>query len=189
MTYQDYQVEGDQQGGAFDELYQRHYDAVRNKAYARCGDNEIAHDAAQDAFLQLWKVWLSGEKIAKPLAWLCRVAGNKARDMVKSKFHRNGTRPPAIMNDVASQQLSVLHMLERREDAEKFRRVLESLPAEDRELLDMRQALTRAEIAAKKGWSIRQVKRKLARLRISLRPLLEMYFPSRSQGRHRKAAG
>lgn len=197
MTYQHYQGEGDQQGGAsanmqhaeFDELYRRHYGAVWNKAYARCGDTEIAHDAVQEAFLQLWKAWLSGEKIAQPLAWLCCVAGNRARDMVKGKFHRNGTQPPAIINAVASQQPSVLHMLERCEDAEKFRRVLESLPAEDRELLDMRQALTRAEIAAKKGWSIRQVKRRLAELRVSLRLLLEEYFPSRSQCRRRKAAG
>ncbi|HEY7328624.1 MAG TPA: RNA polymerase sigma factor [Gemmataceae bacterium] len=173
----------------FEKLYQRHYSVVWHKVYARYGDDDIAHDAVQDAYVQLWKSWLSGEKIAHPLAWLCCVAARKARDIVKRKFHRNGTQPPAIMNAIASHVRSVLHGIERREDAEKFQRELESLPADDRELVDMRQALTIAEIAKMKGWSKRQVKRRLAKVRISLRPLLEEYFPSRSQCRCRKAVG
>jgi RNA polymerase sigma-70 factor, ECF subfamily len=172
----------------FEKLYRHHYVAVWHKAYACCRDYDIAHDAVHDAYLQLWKSWLSGEKITKPLTWLCSVAGNKAKDMVKRKFRRNGTHPPAIMNAVASKEPSVLHALARREHAAECWQGLESLPADDRELLNMRQALSIAEIAEKKGWSKRQVKRRLAKVRVTLRPLLEAYFPSHSQCGRRNSA-
>src|SRR5262245_15730503 len=97
----------------FEKLYQRHDGAVWNKAYACCGDYDIADDAVHYAYLQLWMSLLSGKKITNPLPLLCRIAGNKAKDMVKHKFRRNGTHPPAIMNAVASKEPSVLHALAR----------------------------------------------------------------------------
>lgn len=157
----------------FYNLFQCYSRKVWRAAYACCGDKHIAEDATQEAFLRLWQRLERGQKIASPLAWLCCVASHLATDQARSKFHRNGTQRPEIINGFASEEPSVLHALERREDAEKVQQGFAALPDDDRALLDMHQHQTIAEIAAEKGWSKSKVKKKLAKARAPLRPLLE----------------
>ena len=43
-------------------------------------DRELAADAAQDAFLQLYRHWDEMEEVRDPVAWLYRVAINRSND-------------------------------------------------------------------------------------------------------------
>ena len=43
-------------------------------------DRELAADAAQDAFIQLYRHWYDMEEIRDPVAWLYRVAINRSND-------------------------------------------------------------------------------------------------------------
>jgi DNA-directed RNA polymerase specialized sigma24 family protein len=43
-------------------------------------DRELAADAAQDAFIQLYRHWEEMEEVRDPVAWLYRVAINRSRD-------------------------------------------------------------------------------------------------------------
>lgn len=40
---------------AFKYLFDKHFDAVRNYLYYRCGDAELATDIAQDTFMRVWE--------------------------------------------------------------------------------------------------------------------------------------
>jgi RNA polymerase sigma-70 factor (ECF subfamily) len=125
----------------FEALYQRHSREVWALAYARWMNADTAMDITQEAFLRLWKQWESGEQIVNPRAWLLRVARNLAEDHAKSAFRRNGTHPPQTMNGVQAQQPLPLESLEREETFGQLRKVLDQLPAADREILTLRYAL------------------------------------------------
>jgi len=125
----------------FEALYQRHSREVWAMAYARWMDADTALDITQEAFLRLWKQWEGGETIVNPRAWLLRVARNLAEDFAKSAFRRNGTHPPQLMNGVKSHDPLPLEALEREENFEQLRQVMEQMPEADREILTLRYAL------------------------------------------------
>jgi RNA polymerase sigma-70 factor (ECF subfamily) len=129
------------QHGDFEALYQRYSREVWALAYARWMNADTATDIMQETFLRLWKQWDGGEPIVNPRAWLLRVARNLAEDHAKSAFRRNGTHPPATMNDVRSEAPLPLESLEREETFAQLRDVMEQLPRADREILTLRYAL------------------------------------------------
>ncbi len=125
----------------FEALYQRYSREVWALAYARWMNADTAMDIAQEAFLRLWKQWEACEQIANPRAWLLRVARNLAEDHAKSAFRRNGTSPPAAMNDVRADDPLPIESLEREETFAQIRDVLGQMPEADREILTLRYAL------------------------------------------------
>jgi RNA polymerase sigma-70 factor (ECF subfamily) len=125
----------------FEALYQRYSREVWALAYARWMNADTAMDIAQEAFLRLWKQWESGEQITNPRAWLLRVARNLAEDHAKSAFRRNGTSPPAAMNDVRADDPQPIEALERAETFAQIRDVMGQMPEADREILTLRYAL------------------------------------------------
>ena len=59
----------------FKEIFDSHFDAVRNYVYYRSGDQELATDIAQDTFLKFWeKQFRLDDNRVKPL--LFKIAGN-----------------------------------------------------------------------------------------------------------------
>ncbi|MCS6850385.1 MAG: sigma-70 family RNA polymerase sigma factor [Gemmataceae bacterium] len=151
----------------FEALYQRHGREVWATAYARWTNADGALDIVQEAFLRLWREWEAGEVILNPRAWLLRVARNLAEDYVKSSFHRNGTQPPPVLNDVRSTEPMPLETLERDETFARLRRELEQLSPADREILTLRYALgyNAAEIAETLGIQVSAVHMRLSRAR------------------------
>jgi len=125
----------------FEALYERHSREVWSVVYARWLNADLAMDLAQETFYRLWKQWDHGEKVLNPRAWLLRVARNLAEDHAKSAFHRNGTSPPQLMNDVQGRDLLPLERLERDEAVGQLRQELAGLSEADREILTLRYAL------------------------------------------------
>lgn len=76
-----------QQGdrGAFGELVSRYYDGVIKTVYHLCGDDQMAQDAAQEAFLRAW-VKLPAFRAQAPFRnWVYRIAVNAALDILRKK--------------------------------------------------------------------------------------------------------
>lgn len=57
-----------------DELYREHASDIHRYLFALCRSEEDAHDAVQDAFINLYGVLSRGGTIAQPRAWLVAVS-------------------------------------------------------------------------------------------------------------------
>lgn len=80
-------VQQAQQGdrGAFGELVSRYYDGVIKTVYHLCGDDQMAQDAAQEAFIRAW-VKLPTFKPQAPFRnWVYRIAVNAALDNLRKR--------------------------------------------------------------------------------------------------------
>lgn len=76
-----------QQGdrNAFGELVCRHYEPVIRIVYRLCGNEQIAQDAVQEAFIRAW-IKLPGFQPRAPFrGWLYRIAVNTALDILRQK--------------------------------------------------------------------------------------------------------
>jgi len=70
---------------AFSELVGIHARGVLNVIYRMCGDEQLAEDAAQEAFIQAW-LHLPSYRPQTPLRnWLYRIAVNAATDMLRKE--------------------------------------------------------------------------------------------------------
>ena len=70
---------------AFSELVCIHAQGVRNVIYRRCGDAQIAEDAAQETFIQAWLHLSSYRPQTSLRNWLYRIAVNAATDMLRKE--------------------------------------------------------------------------------------------------------
>ena len=67
----------------FRELFDQHYDGLRNLAYFKTGDGQLADDVVQETFLKLWSL---RQKVRKDTvkAFLYTIASN----IIKNQFKR-----------------------------------------------------------------------------------------------------
>ncbi|MCG3177694.1 MAG: ECF RNA polymerase sigma factor SigW [Phycisphaerae bacterium] len=131
---------------AFDLLIERYWKQVYAFLARFTGDAALAEDLTQEAFLQ---VHLSADRFdpaQKFRPWLFTIAANKARD----RMRRSGRRPSVSldtaisgeMNDggtfadlVASAAPGPDEQFDEQETADRVRRVIETMPANFREVL------------------------------------------------------
>jgi len=102
--------------GSFESFVSRHSSRLVQSLSLIVLDQELAADAAQDAFLQLHLHWEDMGKIQDPVAWLYRVAINRSHDyrrrlvrsarllerLVSSSSSADWAAPDAITTDFAS---------------------------------------------------------------------------------------
>ncbi|MEE1786991.1 sigma-70 family RNA polymerase sigma factor [Streptomyces sp. SP17BM10] len=88
-------------------------------------DQHVAEDAAQDAMIELLRVW-DGETIRDPRAWVRRVAGRKAADAVRSERRLREVQGLAVAQ--AETLVPDTVEAESREEAEVVLRLLRTLP-------------------------------------------------------------
>jgi RNA polymerase sigma-70 factor (ECF subfamily) len=60
---------------AFQQLFDRYFERVRNYIFYRCGDPELATDITQDTFMRIWEKRLKPDK-GKEKALLFKIAGD-----------------------------------------------------------------------------------------------------------------
>lgn len=80
-------VDGDE--AAMVELYSRHADRCRARAFAVLRDASLAEDATQEAFVDLWRRGSRFDESRAPLAaWLCVLAHRRAVDISRRRARR-----------------------------------------------------------------------------------------------------
>ena len=165
-----------QDSQAFDELMRRHEPLVRRHLLRIVRDPAAADDLAQDVFLRLWQK--AGQWRGKGAfrAWLMRIATNLALNHLRA-LRRRPHRPlqpapgpgdedqentlPAWMVDPSAVEPD--EAMEQAERRDLFRRMIEDLPDEKRQVLQMvhEEDMDLADVARALGVPLGTVKSRL----------------------------
>ena len=162
---------------AFEELIHRHEAKVYAICRRMCRDEDDALEAAQDAFLAVWRGIGSFREDAAFSTWLYRLATNACLDLLRREKKRGGDvslddeDAPIDVPDGAPQPEEAL---ERAETQRMVREALYALPDDHREVLLLRETeqLSYAEIAEVTGLELGTVKSRINRARLALRNYL-----------------
>jgi len=152
---------------AMADLFDRYSRMVYSVAMRVVNDSAQAEDVMQDVFFQVWqnpKAFVSDRGSLG--AWLAVVVRNRAIDVVRRR------RPSDPVEDVVlPASTNVAAEVEHRTMIERVRKVMNDLPAEQRESVEMAffQGLTHAEIAQQKGEPLGTVKTRIRTALISVR--------------------
>jgi RNA polymerase sigma-70 factor (ECF subfamily) len=137
--------QGDRQ--AFGELVRRHREGVVNVVYRMCGDEALAEDAAQEAFLRAWQQLDRYNARYAFRNWVYRIALNVATDTLRRE--RPTSDVDAEAEHLVSHEESPEAWLERKERGEQVQQAVLALPPASRSVLVLReyQSLSYQEIA------------------------------------------
>ena len=164
---------------AISQLSDRHTHRVRDYIRMMVKDNDVADDILQETFIKAVRVIDEGRyaDTGKFLSWILRIAHNQVIDHFRSQKNAKTVSE----SDAGYNMLGTLRFAERTvEDAmissqieEDVRRLIERLPAEQREVVVMRyySGLSFQEIADQKAVSINTA---LGRMRYALINLRKM---------------
>ncbi len=145
-------LEGDDR--AIAALVDRHLPAVYRFAFSLTHDAQAAEDIAQESFIKAWKNirgFIPGKSFQ---AWVFRIARNTAIDFLRKKketafsFFESASGGNPVVDALADSGPLPHELLEKAEDADYARRLLETLDSRYRDVLISRYegGLTFAEI-------------------------------------------
>jgi RNA polymerase sigma-70 factor (ECF subfamily) len=142
----------------FKEIFDQHFDSVRNYIYYRSGDADAATDIAQDTFLKIWEK--QPADLSRISGLLFKIAGDEfisqyRRQKVMTKF-RLGIKPGNIAGS-PEEQLMFEELKGRYETA------LVNLPEKQRTvfLMSRMEQLKYHEIAERLGLSLKAVEKRM----------------------------
>ena len=153
-----------------EELYQRYGPMVMRRCRQMLGDENEALDASQDVFVQMLK-HRDRMKVEYPSSLLYRIATNLCLNKIRSRNRR-----PETPGEEFLQQVADLDELEPRLEA---RSVLNALFGRHQEstktiaVLHYQDGMTLEEVAREVGMSVSGVRKRLRKLRGSLKEVLE----------------
>ena len=162
---------------AYEELVKAYEKNVYNLALRMTGNSEDAYDMSQEAFIKAYNSLGSFRGDSKFSVWLYRIVSNVCLDFLRSKKRRPTVSLSTedddgddVQLDVADESLSPETLLDRQLTRESVQRGLESLPAEHRQILLLReiQGLSYEEISAALGLEGGTVKSRIFRARKKL---------------------
>ena len=168
------------QGGdeaAFEALLRLYEKKIYTLCRRMCGNDEDAQEAAQDAFLSLWRSAKSFRGDASLSTWLYRLATNACIDLLR----RNKRVGERVSLDDEETTLEIVddrplpeQALERKETQRLINEALAALPEDYRAILLLREAegLSYAEIADAMHMELGTVKSRISRGRVLLRNYL-----------------
>jgi RNA polymerase sigma-70 factor, ECF subfamily len=163
---------------AFEVIYERHCTAAFSLAYRICGVRAMAEEAAQEAFLAIWR---SGARYdparGSVRTWVLGVVHNRAIDTVRRatvhERHRAG-------DELAAERVEALERTDveaaRREEARSMRALIHDLPAEQQRVIELAYfgGFTHEQIAEILGAPLGTVKGRmrlaLEKMRASIEP-------------------
>jgi RNA polymerase sigma factor (sigma-70 family) len=159
-------VEGDE--AAFAQIVNRHHEDMVRVSYVVSGNYDIAEDATASAWHIAWKRLGSLREPERLRAWLCSVAANEARQIIRNR-NRRTVREIAVA--VPSSLSSGWSDPSARSDDIDLANALADLNADDRTLLALRYVagLNSTELSRATGLSASGVRARLARLLERLR--------------------
>ncbi len=144
----------------FKDIFDNHFDAVRNYIYYRSGDGDLATDIAQDTFMKIWEkqMHLGEKKNIKAL--LFKIAGdllisNHRRQKVIDKFQLNLT--------TSEERQSPADVMQFNELKDKYESALVRLTEKQRTVFLMSRIdnMKYYEIAESIGISIKAVEKRM----------------------------
>jgi len=152
---------------AMERIFDRYGRMAYSVAFRVLKDGPQAEDIIQDVFFQLWEkpsLFVSGRSSLG--AWLAVVVRNRAIDIVRK---RKACEP--VEDVVLAAETNVTSEVERRAVVQRIRRILEGLPREQRQSIELAffDGLTHAEIAAQTGDPLGTVKTRIRTALTSIR--------------------
>jgi RNA polymerase sigma-70 factor (ECF subfamily) len=124
---------------AFEVVYERHCTAVFSLAYRICGVRAAAEEVAQDAFLAIWRRGASYDRTRGSVrTWLLGVVHNRAIDSLRRATAHDRLRASdeQAAELIEAPERTDVEMV-RREDARSMRALIDSLPAEQRRVIEL----------------------------------------------------
>ena len=161
---------------AFEVVFDRHGGPAFSLAYRMCGSRARAEEVVQEAFLSLWRSGVPYDRARGSVrSWILRVVHNRAIDALRREVARESrdVHDERLVEFVASEERIDVEV-ERRDDAQRVRRAVLELPAEQRRVIELAYfgGFTHTEIAQMLGLPAGTVKGRmrlgLSKLRMSL---------------------
>jgi RNA polymerase sigma-70 factor (ECF subfamily) len=170
---------------AFDELVVRHKDHLFNLCYWFLGDYQEANDAAQEAFIKIFRSLNKFRFKSAVSTWFYRITVNTCISRLKSLQYRQRKRTVPLDNSgtaesddhsvrLGDESQSPAKELEKKERLTLIKKAIDSLPPDQKMVVTLRdiQGLPYDEISSATGLKLGTVKSKLARARLDLREQL-----------------
>lgn len=164
---------------AFEELIRLYEKKVYTLCVRMCGNTEDAEEAAQDAFLALWRGIDRFRQESSLSTWIYRLAANACIDLIRRRKKSAGSislDDEELFVDAQDPAPQPHELAERRETQRALREGLMSLPPEYRSILILREieGLSYSEIAAAQELELGTVKSRISRGRTLLRNFLSV---------------
>ncbi len=161
---------------AFEVIYDRHADAAYSLARRMCGQQALAEDVVQEAFLSLWRTNARYDRTRGSVrTWVLGSVRNRAIDALRQRAA--GDRGRVVEAEIAERlvapELTDLEFA-RREEARQVRRAIDSLPEEQSRVIELAYygGLTHTQIASMLDTPVGTIKGRmrlgLAKLRTAL---------------------
>ena len=163
---------------AFEVIYERHSTAVFSLAWRICGVRAAAEEAAQEAFLSVWRSGARYDRTRGSVrTWLLGVVHNRAIDSLRRSTVHERAR---AADEHAAERVEAPERTEvevaRRDEARSMRAVLGELPNEQRRVVELAYfgGFTHEQIAEMLGAPLGTVKGRmrlaLEKMRASIEP-------------------
>lgn len=131
----------------------RVFNEVRNELVSTLffvlGNQDDAHDAAQEAFLKCWRTRSTLAEVQNLRAWIFRVGLNAAKDLQRSAWRRRSRPMSPTLDTAKPNEPSPSDHAEEKEALDHLRQALKTLRPEEQAVFLLRQNadLTYEEIA------------------------------------------
>jgi RNA polymerase sigma-70 factor (family 1) len=155
----------------FRSTFDKYYESIRNFAYFKTGDIDLAEDIVQETFIRLWEN--RSTIIADTVKSLLYAM---ASNSIKNHFrHRkvvlnfaSSFKPETGTNDAADAEIQQMEM------QDKLQKILNSMPDKSREvfLLNRIEKLTYQEIAERFGISVKAIEKRMHEALLHIRKYL-----------------
>lgn len=124
---------------AFEVVFDRHAGVAFSLAYRMCGSKTRADDVVQEAFLSLWRTGVRYDRVRGSVrSWVLRTVHNRAVDALR---HETLTSSREVRDEGIAERLRAPRdtavEAERRDDARRVRSALETLPTDQRQVIEL----------------------------------------------------
>ncbi len=162
---------------AFEELIRQYEKKVYTLCFRMCGNSEDAEEAAQDAFLALWRGIDRFRQESSLSTWIYRLATNACIDTLRRRKKQSGSvslDDEELFVDAVDTSPQPQETVEHRETQKLLQEGLSALPEEYRKVLILREieGLSYTEIAESASIKLGTVKSRISRGRSLLRNFL-----------------
>lgn len=161
----------------FEELIRQYEKKVYTLCFRMCGNSEDAEEAAQDAFLALWRGIDRFRQESSLSTWIYRLATNACIDTLRRRKKQSGSvslDDEELFVDAVDTSPQPQETVEHRETQKLLQEGLSALPEEYRKVLILREieGLSYTEIAESASIELGTVKSRISRGRSLLRNFL-----------------